>query len=118
MPELPPDRKQLGYDSGASLMAEGPQVLHEHIAEKIERALGHEVPQMDMRFHNLLVSADIVVVNDSKYELPTIPNTMKKTFVGPKKQVVRKEILKNISGVFQSGKSRYFSVNRVPASLR
>ncbi|KAK1939953.1 Pleiotropic drug resistance protein 3 [Phytophthora citrophthora] len=103
MPEL---HKQLGYDSGESLMAEGPQVLHEHIAEKIERALGHEVPQMDVRFHNLSVSADIVVVDDSssKYELPTIPNTMKKAFVGPKKQIVRKEILKNISGVFQPGK--------------
>eukprot|EP00644_Phytophthora_capsici_P001474 jgi/Phyca11/6254/fgenesh1_pm.PHYCAscaffold_10_\ len=61
---------------------------------------------MDVRFHNLSVSADIVVVDDSssKYELPTIPNAIKKAFVGPKKQVVRKEILKNISGVFQPGK--------------
>ncbi|EEY69760.1 ATP-binding Cassette (ABC) Superfamily [Phytophthora infestans T30-4] len=60
---------------------------------------------MDVRFHNLSVSADIVVVDNSgaKYELPTIPNTIKKAFVGPKKRVVRKEILKNISGVFAPG---------------
>ncbi|KAG6954537.1 hypothetical protein JG688_00012292 [Phytophthora aleatoria] len=100
------ESKKLGYDSATALMAEGPQVLHEHIAEKIEKALGHEMPQMDVRFHNLSVSADIVVVDNSgaKYELPTIPNTMKKAFVGPKKRVVRKEILKNISGVFAPGK--------------
>ncbi|KAG7388128.1 hypothetical protein PHYPSEUDO_013088 [Phytophthora pseudosyringae] len=106
MAELPATRKKLGYDSGASLMAEGPQVFHEHVAEKIEKALGHEMPQMDVRFSNLSVSADIVVVDDSgsKYELPTIPNAMKKAFVGPKKRVVRKEILKDISGVFAPGK--------------
>ncbi|KAI9983650.1 hypothetical protein PInf_007716 [Phytophthora infestans] len=91
--------KKLGYDSADALMAEGPQVLHEHVAEKIEKALGHQMPQMDVRFHNLSVSADIVVVDNSgaKYELPTIPNTIKKAFVGPKKRV-------NISGVFAPGK--------------
>ncbi|KUF76633.1 ATP-binding Cassette (ABC) Superfamily [Phytophthora nicotianae] len=100
------ERKKLGYESADALMAEGPQALNEHIAEKIEKALGHEIPQMDVRFRNLSVSADIVVVEDSgaKYELPTIPNTMKKAFVGPKKRVVRKEILKDISGVFAPGK--------------
>ncbi|OWZ16728.1 ABC transporter [Phytophthora megakarya] len=104
--ELPNIRKKIGYDSGEALMAEGPQVLHEHVAEKIEKALGHAVPQMDIRFSNLSVTADIVVVDDSgsKYELPTIPNTLKKAFVGPKKRIVRKEILKDISGVFTPGK--------------
>ncbi|GMF17192.1 unnamed protein product [Phytophthora lilii] len=92
-------------NSGTTLMAEGPQGLHEHIADKIEKALGHEAPKMDVRFSNLSLSADIVVVDNSgaKYELPTIPNTMKKAFVGPKKRVVRKEILKDISGVFAPG---------------
>uniref|UniRef100_H3GLW5 ABC transporter domain-containing protein n=1 Tax=Phytophthora ramorum TaxID=164328 RepID=H3GLW5_PHYRM len=105
-PELPPTRKKLGYESGAALMAEGPQVLHEHVAETIEKAMGRTVPQMDVRFSNLSVSADIVVVDDSgsKFELPTIPNTLKKAFVGPKKHIVRKEVLKDISGVFAPGK--------------
>ncbi|OWZ04055.1 ABC transporter [Phytophthora megakarya] len=87
-------------------MAEGPQVLHDHIATKIGTALGSSMPQMDVRFNNLSVTADVVVVDDdnSKYELPTIPNTLKKTFISPKKRIVRKEILKDVSGVFSPGK--------------
>ncbi|POM68951.1 ABC Superfamily [Phytophthora palmivora] len=102
----PATHKRLGYESGAALMAEGPQVLHDHIASKIGKALGSAMPQMDVRFNNLSVTADIVVVDDdnSKYELPTIPNTLKKTFISPKKRIVRKEILKDVSGVFSPGK--------------
>ncbi|ETO66547.1 hypothetical protein F444_16343 [Phytophthora nicotianae P1976] len=98
--------KRFGLESGAALMAEGSEVLNNHIVSKMEVALGRELPQMDVRFKNLSLSADIVVVDDdgSKYELPTLPNTVKKAFVGPKKRTVRKEILKNISGVFQPGK--------------
>ncbi|EGZ14433.1 hypothetical protein PHYSODRAFT_252888 [Phytophthora sojae] len=95
----PATRKRLGYESGAALMAEGPQVLHEHIATKLGKALGLAMPQMDVRFSNLSVTADVVVVDeDSKYELPTIPNTLMKTFISPKKRIVRKEILKDVSG--------------------
>uniref|UniRef100_H3GNG1 ABC transporter domain-containing protein n=1 Tax=Phytophthora ramorum TaxID=164328 RepID=H3GNG1_PHYRM len=98
--------KQLGYESGSAMMALGPHELHRHMATKVEAALGHRMPQMDVRFKNLSLSADIVVVDDdsSQHELPTIPNELKKMFVGPKKRTVRKEILKNISGVFQPGK--------------
>ncbi|ETO70290.1 hypothetical protein F444_13213, partial [Phytophthora nicotianae P1976] len=98
--------KQLSYDSGASMMAHGPHELHYHMATKIEAALGHTMPQMDIRFKHLSLGADIVVVDDnsSKHELPTIPNDLKKMFVGPKKRTVRKEILKDISGVFKPGK--------------
>ncbi|RLN90500.1 hypothetical protein BBJ28_00004158 [Nothophytophthora sp. Chile5] len=98
--------KQLGYESGTAMMAQGPQVLHGHFAAKIEAALGRAMPQMDVRFKNLSLTADIVVVDDdsSKHELPTIPNAMKKAFVGPKKRTVHKEILKDISGVFKPGK--------------
>ncbi|KAL3670757.1 hypothetical protein V7S43_003945 [Phytophthora oleae] len=105
-PVSPATLKRLGYESGAALMAEGPQVLHDHIATKIGRALGTAMPQMDVRFSNLSVTADVVVVDDdnSKNELPTIPNTLKKTFISPKKRVVRKEILKDVSGVFSPGK--------------
>ncbi|KAG2506898.1 hypothetical protein BBO99_00009231 [Phytophthora kernoviae] len=98
-------RRQFGYESGAALMAEGPQVLHDHMSSKLEPALGRALPQMDARFNNLSVTADIVVIDDdrSKHELPTLPNTVMKAFVGPKKRVVRKEILKNISGTFKPG---------------
>ncbi|ETO66550.1 hypothetical protein F444_16340, partial [Phytophthora nicotianae P1976] len=102
----PTTAKKLGLESGQALMAEGPQVLHEYVASKIGAAMGRVMPQMDVRFSNLSVSADIVVVDDPgvKHELPTIPNTMKKAFVGPKKRVVRKQILKDVSGMFAPGK--------------
>uniref|UniRef100_H3GNF8 ABC transporter domain-containing protein n=1 Tax=Phytophthora ramorum TaxID=164328 RepID=H3GNF8_PHYRM len=98
-------RRQFGYESGAALMAEGPQALHDHVATKLEAALGRALPQMDVRFNNLSVTADIVVIDDdrSQHELPTLPNTAMKAFVGPKKRVVRKEILKNMSGTFRPG---------------
>ncbi|ETP11416.1 hypothetical protein F441_13062 [Phytophthora nicotianae CJ01A1] len=102
----PTETKKLGFESGKALMAEGPQVLHEYMASKFGAAMGRVMPQMDVRFSNLSVSADIVVVDDPgvKHELPTIPNTMKKAFVGPKKRVVRKQILKDVSGMFAPGK--------------
>ncbi|KAL4116770.1 hypothetical protein KRP22_014440 [Phytophthora ramorum] len=97
---------QFGLESGVALLAEGSATLHDHIVGSMEVALGGELPQMDVRFKSLSLTADIVVVEDdgSKYELPTLVNTMKKAFVGPKKRTVRKEILKDISGVFQPGK--------------
>ncbi|RLN53784.1 hypothetical protein BBJ29_008620 [Phytophthora kernoviae] len=72
---------------------------------KIETALGHAIPQMDVRFKHLSLSIDIVVVDDNgpKHELPTLPNELKKIFEGPEKRKVRK-ILKDISGVFALGK--------------
>ncbi|KAE9292759.1 hypothetical protein PR003_g24681 [Phytophthora rubi] len=105
-PSTPVGKDQFGLESGAALMAEGSAVLHDHIVGKMEVALGSELPQMDVRFKRLSLTADIVVVEDdgSKNELPTLPNTVKKAFVGPKKRTVRKEILKDISGVFQPGK--------------
>ncbi|KAG6618940.1 Pleiotropic drug resistance protein ABC Superfamily [Phytophthora cinnamomi] len=105
-PQSDAGKGQFGLESGQALMAEGAAVLHDHIVGKMEVALGRELPHMDVRFKNLSLTADIVVVEDdgSKNELPTLPNTVKKAFVGPKKRTVRKEILKDISGVFQPGK--------------
>ncbi|GAB9476697.1 Atp-binding protein, partial [Globisporangium polare] len=101
------ERKMLSYESGAALMAQGPHVLHEHVSAKLEAALGRALPQMEVRFSNLSVSADIVVVEEdsSKTELPTLLNIAKKSVAGlfAKKNVARKEILKNVSGVFKPG---------------
>ncbi|GAB9474811.1 Atp-binding protein, partial [Globisporangium polare] len=95
----------ISYESGKTLMAQGPQALHEHVSTKLETALGRTLPQMELRFSNLSVSADIVVTeeDDSKSELPTLYNTVKASFVSRKKNTVRKEILKNVSGVFKPG---------------
>ncbi|KAG7388652.1 hypothetical protein PHYPSEUDO_011979 [Phytophthora pseudosyringae] len=97
--------KTITFDSGAGLMAEGPEALHDRMLNSLEATTARPMPRMDVRFHNLSVTADIVVVEDdsSKQELPTLPNTVKKAFAGPKKRSVRKQILKNVSGVFKPG---------------
>ncbi|KAF1325304.1 Atp-binding protein, partial [Globisporangium splendens] len=98
----------IGYESGKALMAQGPQALNEHLATRIEAALGRALPQMEVRFNNLSVSADIVVAEEKSDtpELPTLTNTVKKAFKGmskSNKQSVRKEILKDVSGSFKPG---------------
>ncbi|KAG2774710.1 hypothetical protein JG687_00017546 [Phytophthora cactorum] len=72
------ETKKLGFESGKALMAEDLQVLREYMASKFCAAMGRAMPQMDVRFSNLSVTADIVVVDDpgAKHELLTIPNTM------------------------------------------
>ncbi|KAG7389411.1 hypothetical protein PHYBOEH_007500 [Phytophthora boehmeriae] len=96
-----------GHESGAALMAYGPEVLHEYVASRFEAALGRTMPQMEVRFNNLSISADVVVVeeDESKTELPTVWNTTKKSLakLSAKKHVVRKEILRNASGVLKPG---------------
>ncbi|KAI9988493.1 hypothetical protein PInf_021920 [Phytophthora infestans] len=96
----------LSYESGKTLMAEGPQVFYDLLASKLPAATGRPLPRLEVRFSNLSLSADIAVADDhsTKYELPTIPNELKKTLMGPKKKTVRKEILKGVSGRFTPGK--------------
>ncbi|DAZ92658.1 TPA: hypothetical protein N0F65_001618 [Lagenidium giganteum] len=99
--------KQLDYESGKTLMAHGPHVLHEHVVSRIEKAMGRAMPQMQVRFQDLSVSADVIVVHDDtpKSELPTLANAVKHSFakLSAKKNVVRKTILNNVSGVFEPG---------------
>ncbi|KAF1334207.1 Atp-binding protein, partial [Globisporangium splendens] len=102
------DKSQIGYNSGKVLMAQGSHALHEHVASKVEAALGRALPQMEIRFNNLSLAADIVVASadpNTKTELPSITNALKKSFGGvlAKRNVVRKEILKNVSGAFKPG---------------
>uniref|UniRef100_K3WZM1 ABC transporter domain-containing protein n=2 Tax=Globisporangium ultimum (strain ATCC 200006 / CBS 805.95 / DAOM BR144) TaxID=431595 RepID=K3WZM1_GLOUD len=101
------EQKQIGYESGQALMAHGPHALHEHVASKLEASLGRALPQMEVRFNNLSLSADVVVFEDDspKSELPTLVNSVKKSLskLNAKKQVGRKEILKNVSGAFRPG---------------
>uniref|UniRef100_K3W8Z9 Uncharacterized protein n=1 Tax=Globisporangium ultimum (strain ATCC 200006 / CBS 805.95 / DAOM BR144) TaxID=431595 RepID=K3W8Z9_GLOUD len=99
----------ISYESGKALMAHGPQVLNEHLATNIETALGRALPQMEVRFNNLSVTADLVVAEEKSDtpELPTITNTIKNVFkeCPSQQQAVRKEILKNVSGSFNPARS-------------
>ncbi|GAB9476807.1 Atp-binding protein, partial [Globisporangium polare] len=95
----------------STLMAHGPGVLHDHISEKVEAALGKSLPQMEVRVTNLSIHADIAVADDNdggsgaKTELPTIANHLKKSFskVGAKKRVVKKQILHSVNAAFKPG---------------
>uniref|UniRef100_H3H5M8 ABC transporter domain-containing protein n=1 Tax=Phytophthora ramorum TaxID=164328 RepID=H3H5M8_PHYRM len=98
--------KGLSFASGAGLMMEGPEVLHDLIAAKMEAATARALPKVKVHFVNLSVTADISVAdkNDAKNELPTMLNEIKKMVAPSGKQTVRKEILKNVTGAFKSRK--------------
>ncbi|KAG6949234.1 hypothetical protein JG688_00014717 [Phytophthora aleatoria] len=97
----------IGYDDGKTLMARGPLALHEHVASRLETSLDKALPQMEVRFKDVSISADIVVkdASDLEVQLPTLPNEMMKTLHGlvAKKHTVTKRILRGISGVLKSG---------------
>ncbi|EGZ21182.1 pleiotropic drug resistance protein ABC superfamily [Phytophthora sojae] len=88
-------------------MAQGSRALHEHVATTMQATLGQPLPQMEVRLHNVSVSADIVVKDetDLKTELPTLINTVKMAAIRmiAKKHVVTITILRNFSGVFKPG---------------
>ncbi|KAG6582857.1 ATP-binding Cassette (ABC) Superfamily [Phytophthora cinnamomi] len=102
-----PMRATIEYDNGKTLMARGPQALHDHVASRMEKALGKSLPQMEVRFKDVSISADIMVKDetDVKVELPTLVNVLKTGFreMRSSKHVVKKQVLKNVSGVFKPG---------------
>jgi ABC-type bacteriocin/lantibiotic exporter with double-glycine peptidase domain len=124
------------YNSGEALMARGPLALNDHVATRIKTALGQPMPQMEVRFHKLSISGEVVVKDetDVKSELPTLVHTVKMAALrlSAKKHVVKKEILRNVSGVLKassmtlvlgqpgSGKSSLLKVlsGRFPAGKR
>ncbi|GMF50034.1 unnamed protein product [Phytophthora fragariaefolia] len=102
-----PGRLLLYLDSSDALMAHGPTVLHSFVADKLEAAMGKTMPQMEVRFKDLSISAKIFAStrSDPKAQLPTIYNSVKKTAtkVNKDKYTAEKTILKNASGVFKPG---------------
>ncbi|KAF4318225.1 hypothetical protein G195_008532 [Phytophthora kernoviae 00238/432] len=98
----------IGYENGKTLMARGPLELHEHMASSMEKALGDKTfPQMEVRFRDVSISANIMVKNESaiEMELPTLMNEMMKSIrsITATKRTVKKQILKQMSGVFKPG---------------
>ncbi|TDH71988.1 hypothetical protein CCR75_009450 [Bremia lactucae] len=102
-----PIRAAIEHTNGKTLMAQGPLAMHEHVSFRMERALGRALPQMEVRFKDISISADITVKDedDIKVELPTLPNVIMKGIrgLGAKKHTVKKQILKNVSGIFKPG---------------
>ncbi|GLE07389.1 hypothetical protein PINS_up017551 [Pythium insidiosum] len=98
---------KIEYTSAKALMAHGPDALHEHVSTRMEAAMGKALPQMEVRFKNLSISAELLVSSESSHgdELPTIANEIKKGLrkFSAKKHRVTKHILKNVNGVFKPG---------------
>ncbi|GMF13032.1 unnamed protein product [Phytophthora lilii] len=96
---------QVGYDSGAQLMANGSQALYNHVASRLETSMGKPLPQVEVRFENMSISARIVVQDETQVtsQLPTLPNVVKMGVLRmtAKKKVVEKQILHDVSGVFK-----------------
>uniref|UniRef100_A0AAV2Z6L6 ABC transporter domain-containing protein n=1 Tax=Lagenidium giganteum TaxID=4803 RepID=A0AAV2Z6L6_9STRA len=103
------DDKAIRYHNAQALMAAGTEAMHEHIAEKVEVALGKPMPGMEIRVQNLSISADHAVADAGddahKAQLPTIANELKKVaqLVATKKHTVRQNILNNVNAVFRPG---------------
>ncbi|RLN97006.1 hypothetical protein BBJ28_00022415, partial [Nothophytophthora sp. Chile5] len=60
-------------------MAQGPNVLHGYVADKVEAAMGKSMPQMEVRFNNLSITAKVFASrhSDPKAQLPTLYNSLK-----------------------------------------
>ncbi|TMW67526.1 hypothetical protein Poli38472_011146 [Pythium oligandrum] len=95
------------YSSAKKLMEHGAEALHEHVSTRMEVAMGKALPQMEVRFKNLSISAELLVSSEKQttHELPTVFNEIKKTLRGfsAKKNKATKHILHGMSGVFKPG---------------
>jgi ABC-type multidrug transport system ATPase subunit/ABC-type multidrug transport system permease subunit len=104
---MPATLPAISLESGESMLARGPEELNRFLASSLEPAIGSELPQLEVRYKNLSVTADITITEDvtAQSELPTLVNTVAKAFarMSPMRRVVRKEIIKNASGVFKPG---------------
>ncbi|KAE9287136.1 ABC transporter G family member 36 [Phytophthora fragariae] len=97
----------LNLESGKTMLERGPEALNRYLASSFEPAIGSEMPQLEVRYKNLSVTADITITEDvtAKSEIPTLYNTVARSLASwsPMRRVVRKEIIKNASGVFKPG---------------
>ncbi|GMF38346.1 unnamed protein product [Phytophthora lilii] len=89
------------------MLANGPEALNRYVASTFEPAIGSEMPQLEVRYKDLSITADITITEDvtAKSELPTLYNTVARSLarLSPKKRVMRKEIVKKASGVLKPG---------------
>ncbi|RLN92745.1 hypothetical protein BBJ28_00004293 [Nothophytophthora sp. Chile5] len=97
----------INFESGEAMMAQGSHVLHSYLADTFKAANGGSLPQMEVRFNNVSITADVTVTTEvtAQSELPTLYHTVMRSLAqfSLKKHVVRKEIIKNVSGVLKPG---------------
>ncbi|KAI9916477.1 hypothetical protein PsorP6_016802 [Peronosclerospora sorghi] len=98
----------LDYASGKTLMAQGAHALHTHVASRIEIALGKALPQVQVRYKDVSITAHLIVkeaTEEQRVELPTLLNVLQTSCREWRSNthVVQKEILQHVSGVFKPG---------------
>ncbi|KAL3663315.1 hypothetical protein V7S43_011723 [Phytophthora oleae] len=72
----------ISLESGESMLAKGPEELNRFMVGTLEPAIASEMPQLEVRYKNLSVTADITITEGvtEKSELPTLFNAVAKTF--------------------------------------
>ncbi|KAF0708650.1 hypothetical protein As57867_006260, partial [Aphanomyces stellatus] len=90
--------------SADGFLADGSDKFHDMIANHLETASGKAMPQVEIRFKDLSLAADVAVATkDGGHELPTLLNHAKKSLMGlaKSKRVLHKDILHPVTGVFK-----------------
>ncbi|OQR85309.1 ATP-binding Cassette (ABC) Superfamily, partial [Thraustotheca clavata] len=89
--------------SAQAFLSDGSDAFHSSLAFQLEAAMGKAMPQLEIRFQNLAISAEVAVATKDGNELPTLYNHAKKSFMGlcRSKRTIRKDILHPMSGVFK-----------------
>ncbi|OQR82096.1 ATP-binding Cassette (ABC) Superfamily, partial [Achlya hypogyna] len=89
--------------SADAFLVDGSDVFHASLATQLEASMGKAMPQLEIRFNELSIAADVAVATKDGHELPTIWNHMKKSSMGlfRSKRSIRKDILHPMSGAFK-----------------
>ncbi|DBA01483.1 TPA: hypothetical protein N0F65_005602 [Lagenidium giganteum] len=101
--------KAIRYHDAQALMVAGTEAMHDHVASTVEVALGKPMPRMEIRVHNLSISADHEFTDagerSHKAQLPTITNELRKATqrLVAKKRTVRQNLLSNVNALFRPG---------------
>ncbi|OQS04437.1 ATP-binding Cassette (ABC) Superfamily, partial [Thraustotheca clavata] len=82
---------------------DGSEAFHASLAAQLEASRGQAMPQMEIRFQDLFISAEVAVATKDGHELPTLYNHAKKMVMGlfHSKRSIRKDVLHPMSGVFK-----------------
>ncbi|OQR83375.1 hypothetical protein THRCLA_23162, partial [Thraustotheca clavata] len=55
-------------------LANGSDAFHASLSAQVEAAMGKDMPQVEIRFENLAITADVAVATKNGHELPTLIN--------------------------------------------
>ncbi|OQR89249.1 ATP-binding Cassette (ABC) Superfamily [Thraustotheca clavata] len=89
--------------SANDFLQHGSEVFHASLAAKLEASRGQPMPQVEIRYQDLSISATVAVATKDGNELPTLYNHAKKLVMGlfNSKRSINKRILHPMSGVFK-----------------